>query len=71
MNSETTRLTAPLQCAHCGKGFRVELRKMRMNFPISCPACGELYCVSKDRAIEAHRLLEMLERKNRVFIALR
>ncbi|MGA2107639.1 MAG: hypothetical protein ABSH25_08340 [Syntrophorhabdales bacterium] len=58
--------TRKLSCPRCGAGFRVELSKMRLNYPICCPSCGSPWEISPDQAIKAHRLLEKLESMKRV-----
>ena len=58
--------TRNLHCPQCGAGFRVELSKMRLNFPNLCPTCGSHCEISADQAIQAHRLLEKLESMKRV-----
>jgi len=58
--------TGKLVCPQCGSGFRVELSRMRLNYPNVCPSCGSPYEISSDQAIKAHRLLEKLESMKRV-----
>jgi hypothetical protein len=58
-------LTTRLECQRCGTGFRIELDKVRSGLPNSCPSCGAQCEVPGDRATNAHRLLEILERRNR------
>jgi len=58
--------TAKVRCPECGAGFRVELQKMRFNFPIPCPTCGARCDVSPERAIRAQRILERLEHRARI-----
>ena len=48
-------------CTRCRKGHRVELRRMRSNLRVACPACGFLNSISEEQAIEAQRLLERIE----------
>jgi predicted RNA-binding Zn-ribbon protein involved in translation (DUF1610 family) len=60
------KFMAKLRCPHCGTAFRVELRRMRLNLPNSCPSCGAQYGISRDQAIGAHRLLERLEHRDRI-----
>jgi hypothetical protein len=69
MHGETGRYTEQLHCPHCGKGFRVELRKMRFDLPSVCPGCGAQCTISGDQAIKAQRLLERLEHRNRAVAA--
>lgn len=63
-DEEVDRLTN-LRCPQCGTCFPVELHKMRVNMPASCPSCGSECRASKDQAIRAHRLLERLEYRKR------
>ena len=60
------KLTNRLRCPQCGTRFRVELHKMRLNVPNSCPLCGFQCGISKDQAIRAHRLMEWLEYLERI-----
>jgi predicted RNA-binding Zn-ribbon protein involved in translation (DUF1610 family) len=60
------RFMAKLHCPQCGADFPVELQKMRFNSPHPCPSCGAQYSISRDSAIEAHRLLERLEYQERM-----
>ena len=55
-----------LQCPHCGTAFLVELHRMRLNLPNSCPSCGAQCEISRDQAIEAQRLLERLEYRAKI-----
>lgn len=55
------KLTNELQCPQCGARFPVELGRMRVNVPNSCPSCGFECRISEDQAIKAHRFLERLE----------
>lgn len=59
-------LTNVLLCPQCGTNFPVEVNRMRVNVPNSCPSCGFLCSVSEDQAISAHRLLERLEYGKRI-----
>ena len=55
-----------LRCPQCGTSFPVELHKMRVNVPASCPSCGSQCGISEDQAIRAHRLLERIEYRRRI-----
>ena len=59
-------LTNRLRCPRCGEGFPVELDRMRVNVPNSCPSCGFPCEISEDQAIRAQRLLERLEYRKRI-----
>jgi hypothetical protein len=48
-------------CTHCRKDHSVELRRMRSNLRVVCPACGFPNSISEEQAIAAQRLLERIE----------
>lgn len=54
-------LATPLTCERCGREYPVQLRRMRLNITVLCPFCALPYTIPEDRAIKAHRLLEMVE----------
>lgn len=63
-NGANRRIDEPatcLACLDCGREFPVQLRKMRLNFPVHCPFCTCPYHISEDQAIKAHRFLELME----------
>ncbi len=59
-------LTNGLRCPRCGTTFPLELNRMRVNVPNSCPSCGFPCEISEDQAIGAQRLLERLEYDRRI-----
>ena len=53
--------TANTICTCCRKSYSVELRRMRSNLRVACPACGFPNSIPEEQAIAAQRLLERIE----------